>query len=327
MQINSIHSKVNRKNPKVRNAYKNIIMKYVTYLKNTLVFFMITLLALPLLSSCTKIESETEATENDVTVKIRMKNFEITNTPILNSRVTNTYPNGINRIAIAAFNANGEKAGSISLKDTDENFLEPSFRLHVGTYTFVVIAHTVLDGEDPVEITSPTLATLQGQRLSDIYSCVKNVTVTSSTAIVDFSMGNRINSRFWLHTKDLVPSDVKTILVTVNPNASLVPLNPTFDPTTGLATGSWKYQKNLIATEGEVFSRAFDILLPQVPFQTDIIISPRNGSQELTRFTQSFTGVTFNKNTAVHAKGFLFDPDMSFTLSFEEDWTQVEYPF
>lgn len=302
---------------------------------------LLTVLLLTLLSSCAPsadtilIPEEQPQTPElyDVSLTFSSADFTITCQEIDTRAASTEIPEALNRLTCSVFDAQGEKVATLSQKrealDDGETFGSLSFLLPGGTYKFVAVLHELPEDKlsyEPATITSPTVATLPSNSIQDTYCCVKSQEVSANTSIT-LDLGTRINAKFQIETLDEVPAGVTSIAIYVNTSSSTVlPTQPTINPTTGLATTSWKYVKNLTATSGQKFNRTFSILLSEDPASVGVKLAPQPTSA--TYPSRILSEVNFQRNHKTHAKGNLFQPATaaSFTIdtSLAED---IDYNF
>lgn len=247
---------------------------------------------------------------------------------------TATIPANLNRIALSVFaEGRAEAVATTSQKrealGEGETFGSLTLRLPVGTYTFVAVLHEVPSDNltlAPATITSPTLVSLPDKSIHDTYCRVQSQAITAGSSVT-LDLGAPINAKFQLETLDEVPAEVTSIAVYVNTSASTtVPDQPTFNPTTGLATDNWKYVKNLTATPGQKFDRTFSILLSEDPASVGVKFSPQPTSA--TYPSRTLSEVPFQRAHITHATGNLFSLNPSFTFTFTDTpWTQDDITF
>lgn len=251
---------------------------------------------------------------------------DISSRDLTTRAVTSEIPDHLNRLSLKVFDADGGVVATLSQKREslaeDETFGSLALKLPAGDYTFVAVLHEVPSDKLsflPATISSATLATLPSSRIYDTYCCVQTATITTtSDQSLTLALGTRINAQFRLETLDAVPADISSIYVIVNPDAAKVPDQPTFNPTTGLASGSWQYGINLTATSGQAFDRSFSVLQNADPQTTTVELRPVNTSgQYATQYQRTLDSVTLQRNYQTHALGYLFGQEMS--LSFTLD--------
>lgn len=261
----------------------------------------------------------------DVSLTFSSSDFTITTRDISTRAVTSEIPDHLNRLSLKVFDAGGGVVATLSQKREslaeNEPFGALTLKLPAGDYTFVAVLHELPSNKlelASASITSPTEATLPSSRIYDTYCCVQSATITTtSDQSLTLALGTRINAQFRLETLDAVPADISSIYVIVNPDAAKVPDQPSFNPTTGLASGSWQYGINLTATSGQAFDRSFSVLQNADPQTTTVELRPVNTSgQYVTQYQRTLDAVTLQRNYQTHALGYLFGQEMSpsFTL-------------
>lgn len=261
----------------------------------------------------------------DVSLTFSSSDFTITTRDITTRAVTSEIPDHLNRLSLKVFDADGGVVTTLSQKREslaeDETFGSLALKLPAGDYTFVAVLHELPSNKlelAPATITNPTEATLPSSRIYDTYCCVQPATITTSAdQSLTLALGTRINAQFRLETLDAVPDEISSIYVVVNPDAAKVPDQPTFNPTTGLASGSWQYGVNLTATYGQPFDRSFSVLQNADPQSTTVGLRPLNTSgQYATQYQRTLEGVTLQRNYQTHALGYLFGQEITpgFTL-------------
>ena len=261
----------------------------------------------------------------DVSLTFSSSDFTITTRDIATRAVTSEIPDHLNRLSLKVFDADGGVVATLSQKREslaeNETFGSLTLKLPAGDHTFVAVLHEVPSDKTelaPAIITSATLVTLPNSRIYDTYSCVQPATITTSAdQSLTLALGTRINAQFRLETFDAVLEGIKSIDMIINPDAAKVPSEPTFNPTTGLATGQWNYEVNLTATTGQPFDRSFSVLLNEDSQTTTVELRPINTSNQLVaQYQRALEAVTLQRNHQTHALGYLFrqDATTSFTL-------------
>lgn len=261
----------------------------------------------------------------DVSLTFSSSDFTISTHDLSTRAVTSAIPDHLNRMSLKVFDADGGVVATLSQKREslaeNESFGSLTLKLPVGDYTFVAVLHELPSNKlelASATIISPTEATLPSSRIYDTYCGVQSATITTSAdQSLTLALGTRINAQFRLETLDAVPADISSIYVIVNPDAAKVPDQPTFNPTTGLASGSWQYGVNLTATSGQAFDRSFSVLQDADPQITTVELRPVNTSgQYATQYQRTLDAVTLQRNYQTHALGYLFGQEITpgFTL-------------
>lgn len=294
---------------------------------------LLTTVLLTFFSSCTSSFDNILAPEDiapsqklyDVSLTFSSSDFTITTRDITTRAVTSEIPDHLNRLSLKVFDADGGVVTTLcqkreSLAD-NETFGTLALKLPAGDYTFVAVLHELPSNKlelASATIISPTEATLPSSRIYDTYCCVQTATITTtSDQSLILALGTRINAQFRLETLDAVPADISSIYVIVNPDAAKVPDQPSFNPTTGLASCSWQYGVNLTAISGQAFDRSFSVLQDADPQTTTVKLCPVNTSgQYATQYQRTLESVSLQRNYQTHALGYLFGQEMSpsFTL-------------
>lgn len=262
----------------------------------------------------------------DVSLTFSSSDFTISTHDLSTRAVTSEIPEHLNRLSLKVFDADGGVVATLFQKREslaeNESFGSLTLKLPVGDYTFVAVLHELPSNKlelASATIISPTEATLPSSRIYDTYCCVQTATITTSAdQSLTLALGTRINAQFRLETLDAVPGDISSIYVIVNPDATKEPDLPTFNPTTGLASGSWQYGVNLTATSGRPFDRSFSVLQNADPQTTTVELRPVNtSSQYATQYQRTLDAVSLQRNYQTHALGYLFGQE--FTTNFTLD--------
>lgn len=280
-----------------------------------------------MLASCTSVADIDDKPSNpDVTVSVSFTGFSMS--VIQNTRADEdtTIPENLNRISLAFFDQNNTKVRSLqqSKGDLDEGemFGPLSVTLPVGEYKLVVVVHEAKPDDSPAIINSPQEVQLASNSIRDTYSTViDKVTISPSTNSISINMDKRINASFRLKTTDVVPESVNSLWVKIGTAGTSIPAKPTFNPSTGYASGLWKYSVNLTATPGEKFDRSIDVLLQSEQFPYNITIDACNGSTKLNGYSLTLEDVILQRSCATTAEGAFFN--RTGTLSFVFDETQA----
>ena len=306
---------------------------------------LLTTVLLTFFTSCTSSSDNVLAPEDiapsqklyDVSLTFSSSDFTFRTRDITTRAVTSEIPDHLNRLSLKVFDADGGVVTTLSQKREsladNETFGTLALKLPAGDYTFVAVLHELPSNKlelSSASITSPTEATLPSSRIYDTYCCVQPTTITSSAdQSLTLALGTRINAQFRLETLDAVPDDISSIYVIVNPDAAKVPDQPTFNPTTGLASGSWQYGVNLTATSGLPFDRSFSVLQNADPQITTGELRPvTTSSQYATQYQRTLESVTLQRNYQTHAVGYLFGQEI--TTNFTLDTTlagDISYNF
>lgn len=291
------------------------------------------LLALALLlSSCHDSFSENQTNEpeqlHDVTVSLA--GINISKESYTRASDKSATEAGVKRIALSVFDLNGTLITSVTQDQHADaaNFGQPmTFRLPVGSYKFVAVAHGASSASIPVAtINSVTEYSRSTERVSNpTYSTVQDVTVSGNTTqSVIINMGTRKNASFGAWFTDANPSDVKKIQLIVAPESAAY-TDLKVNPSTGYAASQWKYTKtydmvaeNIPGTRNGIFN--VPLMLTATTQTLDVTINALSETDEVL-YTRTLPNVTFQQGHRVLAKGTFFSPEA--TGSFTFDITEI----
>lgn len=278
-----------------------------------------------MLFSCSK--SDTPAAQM-VDVKVALSGIDIQVTP--EDAKSTASEAGVKRIALSVFDLNGTQITSTTQnQDVDAaNFGQPvTFRLPVGTYKFVAVAHGASSASVPVAtINSVTEFSLGSVEISGkTYSIVQDVTISGNTTqSVTIDMDTRKNASFGAWFTDANPSDVKKIQMIVAPE-SAVYTDLKVNPSTGYAASQWKYTKiydmvaeNIPSTKNGIFN--VPLMLTAATQTLDVTINALSATDEVL-YTRTLPNVPFQQGHKTLAKGTFFSPEA--TGSFTFDITEI----
>lgn len=262
------------------------------------------------ITSCSStFDEQTEPGVQLCDITVTFKGLDISTTP---TRATASEA-GITHIALKAFNIDGSEAASITqtAATAGDDFNTLKLRLPAGTYTFVAVAHSATtDNVSCATITSATEATLPEAVVPTLYSHVQEVTVntTASSQSVAIEMGKRINATFHLTSTDVVPNDVASMTIDINPGGTNVNAKAPakFNPSTGFAIGNLTYGRKLPSTTGQQLDASFNILLPEDSHSYAMNINASNGTNTITDYSRTFSDVPFQRAYTTNASGICF---------------------
>lgn len=236
----------------------------------------------------------------------------------------------VKRIALSVFDLNGNLITSATKnKDVDaDNFDQPmTFRLPVGSYKFVAVAHGASSALVPVAtINSSTEFSIGSEKVSgSTYSTVKDVTISGNTTqAVTIDMGTRKNATFGAKFTDDNPSDVKKIHIIVSPTSNAYS-DLKVNPSTGFAASQWKYEydfdldaSNISTTKGGTFN--VSLMLTAASQTLDVIVNALSATND-TLYTRTLQNVPLQQGHKTLATGTFFSPEVTGTFTF--DITQV----
>lgn len=236
----------------------------------------------------------------------------------------------VKRIALSVFDLNDSLITSVTQnQDVDAaNFGQPIiFRLPVGSYKFVAVAHGASSASVPVAtINSVTEFSRGSEKVSgSTYSTVKDVTISGNTTqAVTIDMGTRKNATFAAKFTDDNPSDVKKIHVIVSPTSNTYS-DLKANPSTGFAAAQWKYEDSfdfedlkITTTNGKTFS--VPLMLTAASQTLDVTINALGATND-TLYTRTLQNVPLQQGHKTLATGTFFSPEVTGTFTF--DITQV----
>lgn len=284
------------------------------------IFAMATLL----LTSCTSSVLDDSVIEQKQQAQVNLLLDFTTSETAWSSRAT-TLAYEPTRIALTIFDAAGNKVIEKSQYKTDDDFgTFTDLRLLPGTYTFAIVAHRAnTTDETPATITSATSATLPGTFFLDTYATTKSVTVTANaTQNVSITVPLCV-TKLKLVTLDKLPSNVTSIRITTNPEATPSGTTP-FNPTTGLIPSATSFTRtwNVSASVGQQFTISFFFMAEAYPLTATVLVETLD-AEGATIASRTFTDITFNRAKVRTINTYLFSGTTSTTLTFEE-WTNEE---
>lgn len=291
-------------------------------------YILITLFLL--LVSCAN-NAESIPNETFVNLNVSFSGFNITSSPMTKADDDTTLPSEVNRCALKVLNESGVEVKSFSQKKRDTDFGDISMSLVAGKYTFVcVLNQAATDSDAPASITSATIAEIPGKSVRDIYCCSKVVDVSVDTKSVELSMGSRINSRFCLTITDVPPTNVKRIRVRIAPELSAPSSSLSINPSSGCINAERLYQGTRQITDYTAATPdiVFDLLLPQIPYNTTIQIDALGESDSQVFFSKTLTDVQFQPNRITHATGTIFSTTTGISFTFtSNEWSTYDFDF
>ena len=232
----------------------------------------------------------------------------------------------VKRIELSVFDLNDSLITSVTQnQDVDAaNFGQPiKFRLPVGSYKFVAVAHTVAATSDPVATINSTTEFSLGAAIvgNPTYAIVQDVTISGNTTQnVTIDMGTRKNATFAVKFTDDNPSDVAKIQIVVSPTPTAY-TDLKVNPSTGLAVSQWKYEKTFVISAlgiTTVKNCGFNVpLMLTAANQTlDATINALSATDEVL-YTRTLQNVTLQQGHKTLATGTFFSPEATSTFIFD----------
>lgn len=240
----------------------------------------------------------------------------------------------VNRIGLAVFDANNSLVHFVQQDQDDDPSVFGqgfSFRLHVGTYTFVSVAYKLpsITATKPIlTIVSPTLVSLGDMIPSNYtYTNVQSVTIagnTSQSLIIDF--GRRKNASFTIKISDETPDEVETLRITSDPSAEVAP-ELTINPTTGFCSTKYKHVFTRSKTENNIISftngqYGIGVFLTQSPDVHDFLIEALDINGNVL-YSRAINGISLSPSDFVTASGTFFSPTADFSFIFDNSVTNI----
>lgn len=283
-------------------------------------------LALPLmvgvggaLSSCSSSPLDDLTTEEQQAlceVTITIGGLDVTTEPMTRATAADAK---VTHITLTAFDANGTEAFTLTQTSADAGFGTLTAKVPVGEYTFVAVAHKSPEGAPAATITSLTQASVTGYTDLLTYTCAQDVSITgNSSQSVNLSMGRRKNATLTLKITDPTPAEVTTLQMIISPTATALPDAVTFDPATGFATSTWRYERTITKDNGTFTGTTYGlpILLADTEQQLDVIFNALD-AQGNVLYTRTKTGLLFQQAAYTKVSGTFFSSATSGAFDFD----------
>lgn len=286
---------------------------------------MLLVATVAMLFSCSK--SDTPESQM-VDVKVALSGVDIQVTPEDQEGMakSTTAEAGVKRIALSVYDLNGNLIQSATQNQDVESatFGQPmTFRIPVGTYKFVAVAHTVAATTDPVAAISSATEFSLGSAIvgNPTYSTVQTVTISGNTTqSVTIDMGTRKNATFAAWFTDDNPSDVAKLQLIVSPSSSAY-TDLLVNPSTGFASSQWKYEKSfdlsalgITTVNNCIFS--LPLILTAASQNLDATINALSATDEIL-YTRTLTNVPLQQGHKTTARGTFFSPEVTSTFTFD----------
>ena len=195
-------------------------------------FFLVVFCLLCAACSKESVEQSIEQTVAPVTVSVNnfsitQEDFSGTRAPIPVAESTN-----VQAVTLAFYSGNTEVYKVTQLKNdasTYTTFGVFSLSLPMGSYTMVVLAYDLKDG-DALTLTSPTQAAFTSGSVRDMFSATQSVTITNTSAVNLSATLSRVVSKLRVVSSENRPANVASVRLTLSAGGNA------FSPTSGLAT-------------------------------------------------------------------------------------------
>ena len=271
------------------------------------------------LSSCSSSPLDDLTTEEQQAlceVTVTIGGLDVTTEPMTRATAADAK---VTHITLTAFDANGTEAFTLTQTSADTDFGTLTAKVPVGEYTFVAVAHKSTEGAPAATITSLTQANVTGYTDLLTYTCAQDVSITgNSSQSVNLSMGRRKNATLTLKITDPTPAEVTTLQMIVSPTATALPDAVTFDPATGFATSTWRYERTITKDNGTFTGTTYGlpILLADTEQQLDVIFNALD-AQGNVLYTRTKTGLLFQQAAYTKVSGTFFSSATSGAFDFD----------
>ena len=206
-----------------------------THIKKTVIMKKISIIALAfiataaLFTSCNK-----DRITGVANVRIHVNDFTISQDNITKSTSVADY-SGVKAITLAFFKNDGTAQYQVTQLRSDAStyttFGDFDCTLPMGSYTMVVLGYGLSNGEPPITLTSPTLATFGDNPARETFVATQAVNITNANDAVDISATlSRVISKLKIATTDVRTENAQSVRVTFSAGGKA------FNPSTGLAT-------------------------------------------------------------------------------------------
>lgn len=233
----------------------------------------------------------------------------------------------VTRIAFKVYDSEGTEVYSVEKnKNTDSDFNNVRFPLHVGDYTFVAVAHRgKTENSKVATINTVSDATLPEEHLpAAIYSKTMSVNISGNTTqSVAFDFGKRITSSFSLIVNDKYPDDIEEIHITLNSSKSEADYPYHIDPSTGFAPTDCYYKdvfkRQSVSDKNFTGKRPISSFFLTAAEQTaDVTIEMIDANDNIL-YSRTLHGVTFRQHSTTKATGSFFSSNVTGTFNFDTE--------
>lgn len=279
-------------------------------------------LILPACSSVALDEVPSEEHQSLRKVIVSIGGLDVTASPLTRATAADAK---VTHITLTAFDAAGTAAFTFTQTSADADFGTITALLPVGEYTFVAVAHKLPEGAPGASIVSPTQASVTGYTDLLTYSCAQAVSVSDNASqSVTLDMGRRKNAVLTLTITDPTPAEVETLQLIVSPTAVALPDAVTYNPTTGFATSTWRYERTIIK-DGDTFTGityGLPILLASAEQQLDVTFNALDGQGNVL-YTRSKSAVLFQQAAYTKVSGTFFSSATDGSFLFDTGITTI----
>lgn len=270
---------------------------------------------LPACSSSPLDELHTQEQQAFCEVTITIGGLDVTTAPITRATAADAK---VTHITLTAFDANGTEAFTLTQTSADAGFGTLTAKVPVGEYTFVAVAHKSPEGAPAATITSLTQASVTGYTDLLTYSRAQAVSVSGNASqSVTLNMGRRKSAALTLTITDPTPTAVEALQMIISPTATILPDAVTFDPATGFATSTWRYERTITKDNGTFTGTTYGlpILLADTEQQLDVTFNALD-AQGNVLYTRTKPSLLFQQAAYTKVSGTFFSSATSGAFDF-----------
>lgn len=279
-------------------------------------------LLLPACSSSPLDELEGQEQQALCELTVTIDGLDVTTTPFTRTAAAEAK---ITHITLTAFDAAGSEAFTLTHTSADANFGTITTKVPVGEYTFVAVAHKSPEGAPAATIASLTQASVTGYTDLLTYSCTQAVSISGNTTqSVTLNMGKRKNATLTLTITDPTPAEVESLQMIVSPSATVLPDAVTFDPATGFATNTWRYERTIAKENGTFTGTTYGlpILLADTEQQLDVTFNALDVQGNIL-YSRTKTAILFQQAAYTKVSGTFFSSATAGSFDFDTSLSNI----
>lgn len=249
-------------------------------------------------------------------VTITLGGLDVTTEPMTRATAADAK---VTYITLTAFDANSTEAFTLTQTSADAGFGTLTAKVPVGEYTFVAVAHKSPEGAPAATIASLTQASVTGYTDLLTYSCAQAVSVSGNgSQSITLDMGRRKNAALTLNITDPTPAEVEALQMIVSPAATALPDVVTYDPSTGFASSTWRYERTITKDNGTFTGTTYGlpILLADTEQQLDVVFNALD-AQGNVLYTRTKPSLLFQQAAYTKVSGTFFSSDTSGSFDFD----------
>ena len=260
-------------------------------------------------------------------VTVSVNNFSITQEEFSETRAAIPVADveNVKAVTLAFFSGNTEVYKVTQLKSdasTYTTFGEFSLSLPMGSYTMVVLAYDLKEG-DALTLTSPTQAAFTSGSVRDMFSATQSVTITNTNAVNLSATLNRVVSKVRVVSTEGRPANVASVRLTLSAGGNV------FSPTSGLATVNTGVActPEFNTEVGHASQSSVYVFLATDEQSMDVTIDVLDG-EGTNLFHKVVTNVPFKRNSMTKLTGSIYSASSSSSFLVETGWdTTVDINF